>query len=140
LIEIIVTSHGEMAEGLLDAARIIIGDKSEVEFVSLKEDEDIEDFEKRMIKAIEKAKLADGILIMADLFGATPANISTKIALGQENIEVITGMNLPMFLEIALKKDDIDLQEAIHLCTESGKESIKNMKKYISDRKTKNEK
>lgn len=131
MIGLIVTSHGKFADGLLDAVGIIIGDQKDIECVSLHENDELPDFELRMLAAIDKLKKCDGILILADVFGATPANIGVKIALENKRVEVIAGVNLPILLELAINKSEIKLNEAVDFCIKDGRESVVDVKKFI---------
>ena len=103
MIGIILTSHGTMAEGMLNSAKLFFGDDiPKVETVCLQKDDDPEALDGRLNDCIAKLDDGSGVLILADLFGGTPANRSAILLSNPANtakLKVITGMNLTMFLE-----------------------------------------
>ena len=133
MINFVLISHGEMANGVFDSVRLISGNHKGVETISLKENDSVDELEIR-IKATTRSlsQTSDGVLIFVDLFGATPFNIASKVASNFENVEVITGMNLPMLLETILQRETLTLSEAKKLALESGQSGIKMLSDFIS--------
>lgn len=125
MIGIIVVTHGKFAEGLLDAARLIVGKQEAVIPISLTEEDAPEGLEKQIDEAILKLDQGDGILLLVDLPGATPFNVCAKFALTREKTKVITGVNLPMLLEVMLSRDMVSFDEAADIAKESGAIGIK---------------
>ena len=54
---------------------------------------------------VDELDQEEGVLIMADLFGGTPSNLATKIALRKENVETVTGVNLPMIIQFVTERE-----------------------------------
>lgn len=105
LMKILVLSHGNYGNGLLDSYSMIAGSIEEFESISLT-DEGVTSFEQNVEKWIEKYIEDSNILILTDIKGGTPFNVAAKLQLKYfGKIEVIAGMNLPMFLELGLLKD-----------------------------------
>lgn len=127
MVGIVVISHGDMAEGMIDAARMIVGQMESVTTVSLKESDAVEDLMGRIEIAINEVDQGDGVLILVDAFGASPFNASARLALGRKNIEVISGMNLPMLLELAVGREGQDLAAVIQIALETGTTSIRTL-------------
>jgi PTS system mannose-specific IIA component len=120
-----------MAEGMIDAARMIVGKMEGVISVSLKEKDSIEDLMGRIEVALNDVDKGDGILILVDAFGASPFNASARLAMSRKNIEVITGMNLPMLLELAVQRQGQDLATVAQIALEAGTTGIRTLSQTL---------
>lgn len=127
MVGIVVVSHGDMAEGMIDAARMIVGPMDGVATVSLKESDAVEDLMGRIEVALNEVDQGEGVLILVDAFGASPFNASARLALGRKDVEVISGMNLPMLLELAVGRAGQDLAMVIQIALETGTTSIRTL-------------
>jgi mannose/fructose/sorbose-specific phosphotransferase system IIA component len=116
-----------MAEGMIDAARMIVGEMEDVLAVSLQEMDAIEDLMGRIEAALNEVDTGDGALILVDAFGASPFNASARLAMQREKTEVITGMNLPMLLELAVQREGQDLETVTQIAFEAGSSSIRTL-------------
>jgi PTS system mannose-specific IIA component len=125
MIGIIVITHGKLAEGFLDAARLIVGKQELVVSISLTEEDSVEWLQQQIEEAIVQIDQGDGILLLVDLPGATPFNISAQLALTREKTKVITGVNLPMLLEVMLSREMASFDEAAIIAKDSGVVGIK---------------
>lgn len=98
MLGIVLISHGKMAEGMLDSAKLFFGESIEqLKVLSLGTD-DTEDFREQLAEAINEVDTGDGVVILADLFGGTPCN-KTAFFIG-DKVNVVSGMNLPMLVEL----------------------------------------
>lgn len=129
MIGLVLVSHGSLAAGLLDAAQLINGELQQVRAIGLLETEDIDGLVERVQQAALDVDTGDGVLIMVDLFGASPFNASARAKLGTPGhaIEVVTGMNLPMLVELDVQRDDMRLEEAVSLVLQVGQDGITQM-------------
>jgi len=132
LVGIVVVSHGDMAEGMIDAARMIVGSMESVTTVSLKESDAVEDLMGRIEIALNEVEQGEGALILVDAFGASPFNASARLAMERKNVEVISGMNLPMLLELAVQREGQDLAAVIQIALEAGITSIRSLSQTIN--------
>lgn len=125
LIGILITSHGMMCEGILDSMKMIAGENSNIFVLKFNESYDyVNELHKQLDKMSNEY---DGILILTDIRSGTPFNESYKYMNENENInmKIITGMNLPMIIELSLALEyENDLSKLVLLAVESGKESI----------------
>lgn len=97
---IILISHGSMAEGVKASLEMIVGKQDHVHVVALTPDGDNRQFEEEILK---KMKALNGSsLIIADLLGGTPCNVALSNYLESENVEIIAGMSLPLVIEATL--------------------------------------
>jgi len=132
LVGIIVVSHGNLADGLLDAMQMITGEQASVVAISLKESDEPEDLGERIKEILPEVDDGDGVLIMADLFGATPFNASSRLYLELDRkIEIITGANLPMLVETVISRGGNDLKSVFECALQSGKDGIQSLPESI---------
>jgi len=107
----------------METTRIIVGKNVEhVIPISVGWNDDMADIQKTIAAAIAKVDHGDGVLVLTDMFGGTPSNISLSFM--SEKVEIITGVNLPMLIKIANLADRYGLKELSQLITEQGRKSI----------------
>jgi PTS system mannose-specific IIA component len=131
LVGIVVVCHGEMGDGLLDAARMIVGKQDGIVAVNLREEDSVESLMDRIAAAIEEVDSGDGILILVDVFGASPFNASARLAVQRDQIEVISGVSLPMLLELAVQREGQSLAELVEVAREAGVSGIRTLSETL---------
>ncbi|WP_227830945.1 MULTISPECIES: PTS sugar transporter subunit IIA [unclassified Clostridioides] len=117
---IILMSHGNMAEEVLNSAKMIIGDTIDYPTVNMKQDDGIEGTIKKLKKALEVYKESSEITIMVDLIGGTPCNAALLEASIDSRIKIISGLNLGMVIESAFS----DAKELAVKLEKIGKDNI----------------
>jgi PTS system mannose-specific IIA component/PTS system mannose-specific IIB component len=125
MISVVIGSHGIFSEEILKSAEMIFGTQENIGTVTFKPGEGIEALVEKYNKLIEKLDSADGVLFMVDLFGGSPFNAASILAVNQENMEIVTGVNLPMILEVLGSRDFSSLSELLEIAQNSGKDAIK---------------
>lgn len=105
MVGILVASHGQMAQGMLDSLGLLIGEQDDVSALCLSAGDSADDLQKKMEESVKKLDSGSGVLIFTDIFGGTPGNRALAIAAENENVEVIAGVNLPVLLNVVLGKD-----------------------------------
>lgn len=123
MIGALIVTHGRLAIELLNAAEMIVGEIHHVAAVSLGWHDDADMARTMIEKAMERVKSPDGVLILTDMFGGTPTNIASTF-LDNENVEIITGVNLPMLIKLAQMDQGQTLASAAKLIRENGQSSI----------------
>ena len=108
MVGIVLISHGEMANGMLNSAGMFFGETElqQVATVSLHPADSPEDFDVKLTEAITSVDTGDGVVILCDLLGGTPCNRAAYKA--SEKVQVITGMNLSMFMELLGSRSFMD--------------------------------
>ena len=129
MVGMLIVTHGRLGEGLLDAMQMIAGPQEKVDFVSLKEGDSIDELKERILSAVKMLDDGSGVLVFVDMFGASPSNAAAYLL--NENVEVITGVNLPMLLEIVSFRESSSLQELSPNAMTAGVESIKNLTQLL---------
>ncbi|MFA7684003.1 MAG: PTS sugar transporter subunit IIA [Syntrophales bacterium] len=123
MIGVLITTHGNLGRELINAAEIIKGTLKNVLHVSVDQTKSVEQINKELNQAIKKLDQGQGVLILTDLFGGTPSNISLSF-LKEGKIEVVTGVNLPMMLKLSDVKEGMALKEYASFICEYGKKNI----------------
>src|SRR5258707_12737232 len=97
MIGVVVVTHGQLANELVNAAEMIVGDLPQFAAVSIGWHDDVNDAREEIAQAIERVRgeSRDGVLLLTDMFGGTPSNLGMTF-LEKDSVEVITGVNLPM--------------------------------------------
>ena len=110
MIGVLITTHGNLGSELIKAAELIRGSLKGILHVSIDQTKGVEDLKKEISMAIKKLDQGKGVLILTDLFGGTPSNISLSF-LKEGKVEVITGVNLPMLLKLPDIREGMQLKE-----------------------------
>ena len=131
MISVIISTHGIFSEEILKSAEMIFGNQENVGTVTFKPGEGIDNLVEKYNKLIDELDCTDGVLFMVDLFGGSPFNAASIIAMKHDNIEIVAGVNLPMILETLGSRDFSSLSELLEIAENSGKEAIRVLTKNI---------
>jgi len=96
---IVLVTHGNYGQSLLDAAQTILGRQQGCAAVGVDISLEVGEILANIRDAAQKSDLGGGVLILTDMFGGTPTNLSLSL-LGTGRLEVMTGVNLPMLLKV----------------------------------------
>ena len=123
MVGILVVTHGRLAQELLETTKMIVGKSVDhIIPISVGWNDDTADIQKTIASAVTKVDHGEGVLILTDMFGGTPSNISLSFL--SEKVEIVTGVNLPMLIKIVNVGDRCTLKELSHLIHDQGKKSI----------------
>lgn len=107
MIGVIVVTHGQFGKYLLEAAQTILGPQEQCAHVAVEGAVDVGDLLGQLKNAVKKMDAGSGVIILTDMFGGTPSNISLSL-LQTGKVDVLTGVNLPMLLRIlAMREQDL---------------------------------
>jgi mannose PTS system EIIA component len=119
----VIVTHGHLAGELLAAAEMIVGPISFVTAVSIGWHDDVDAARDEVQRAITRVSQGAGVLLLTDMFGGTPTNIASMF-LEDGNIEVVTGVNLPMVIKLASHEGGGSLVETARRVSELGRQGI----------------
>lgn len=122
MIGVLVVTHGNLGSEMIKAAEMIKGELTGVYSISIDSEKGVEEIKKEITGAMKKIDTGDGILILTDLFGGTPSNISLSF-MREGKVEVVTGINLPMLLKLDIRKEK-SLTETASFIKEYGRKNI----------------
>jgi len=123
MVGVVVMTHGNLGRELIRAAELIKGELKGVIPISVDATKGVDELKKEIVSAIKKADSGRGVLILTDLFGGTPSNISLSF-LKKDKVEVVTGVNLPMLMKVPDVRDEYDLAEFAEFIKEYGEKNI----------------
>jgi mannose PTS system EIIA component len=123
MIGTLITTHGNLGDELIKSAELIKGPLEDILHIRIDQTKNVEDLKKEISNAIKKLDKGKGVLILTDLFGGTPSNISLSF-IKEEKVEVLTGVNLPMMLKLSEAKEDMTLREFACLIKNYGEKNI----------------
>lgn len=116
-------THGHLASEFIAAAEMIVGPMPHVTPASIDWHDDMDVARAELERAIARVSLGRGVLLLTDMFGGAPTDIASMF-LDKSEIEVVTGVNLPMILKLAVQADDESLADVSRRVYEAGKEGI----------------
>jgi PTS system mannose-specific IIA component len=125
VVGVVVVTHGQLAAELLNAAETIVGELPRFTAVSIGWHEDANDAREEIAQAVAKVRQGHErlpVLIVTDMFGGTPSNLAMTF-LGPD-VEVITGVNLPMLIKLASLKEEPSLLDVAREMRDHGRNAI----------------
>jgi len=122
MIGILIVTHQDFGEKLLQAAEGILGQQEKCASISVSVSSDMEEIMHRINSGVEEVDDGHGVIVITDMFGGTPSNLSLSL-LGTGRLEVITGANLPMLLKI-LSCREMRLEEVALEAKSAGRQGI----------------
>jgi mannose PTS system EIIA component len=124
MVGIVIVTHSKLGDALIEAAEFILGSKPEATVaVSVDLKENAEKLREKIDTAIKKVRQPSGVLILTDMFGGTPSNLSYSF-LEEGKIEVISGVNLPILIKATNIRQEKELGELATTLETFGKRSI----------------
>ena len=124
MIGIVVVAHGNLAGEFVKTAQMIAGgDIPGLFAVEITPDESSQDVAKKLQNGISAVNEGDGVIILTDMFGGTPSNVALSF-LETGKIEVVSGVNLPMLLQLIEERRRTDFEKFGKMLQKSGREHI----------------
>lgn len=129
MVNIVLASHGPMAEAMVKSSHMLFGESSHVKAVCLQVEDSIDAFAKRLKEAIEPDQ---EVLLLVDIPGGTPSNQGMALLTEYPKLRIVSGMNLMMLLECLIRLETMNVDELKEIAMQSSGESIKEMKMITS--------
>lgn len=129
MIGLVIATHSNLAAEFLRASEMIIGPLQQARAVCVCREDSVEAIERALAAAIGEVG-AEGTLIMTDMFGGTPSNVSFAF-LGSSRVEVLTGVNLPMVLKFFHCREGLSLAELTGKLKVYGQQGIKSASEFL---------
>ena len=122
-IGVVIVTHYGLAEEFLHAVDLIVPDAPKFHTVAIEPGQGVDEMRATLEAALTAAENGSGVLVLTDMFGGTPSNISLSFLENRE-VEVVTGVNLPMLIKLATVSDEMPLEELARLIKEYGRRNI----------------
>lgn len=123
MIGLLIISHCDLGKEFLNAAELIVGRLEDADAISITQTSESEELLKTIAEKIKTLDSGQGVLVLTDMFGGTPSNLSLSF-LKEQMVEVLTGVNLPMVIAIAQDRGRLTLSELGEKAQQAGKRSI----------------
>ena len=103
MVAVIVAAHGHLAEGLIASSAMIVGPQEDAVAVTFDPSEGPDDLLAKYAAATDASPSTE-YLLLVDLFGGSPYNAAARFAAPREDADVVTGVNLPMLVEVLARR------------------------------------
>ena len=114
MIGLVLVTHGRLAVEFRAALEHVVGPQKQIEAVTIGPDDDVD---------LRRVDTGDGVAILTDMFGGTPSNLAIS-CMGQPNIEVLAGINMPMLVKLAKVREECPLAEAVTAAQAAGRKYV----------------
>lgn len=123
MIGLLIISHCNLGKEFLTAAELIVGRLEAADSIAITQTTESKEILKEISEKIRSLNQGQGVLVLTDMFGGTPSNLSLSF-LKDEKVEVLTGVNLPMVIAVSKDRDRLTLSELGEKAQQAGKRSI----------------
>jgi len=132
MIPCLVITHGQLASELVASAEMIVGEIEHITALCIGWHEDVNEARDDVEQALKNAASEEGVIILTDMFGGTPSNLAMSF-LKEGQIEVITGVNLPMIIKAASQGEHETLATLADKISEKGKANIAVASRFLGE-------
>jgi len=133
MIGIVLVTHGHLADEFVAACVHVVGPQEGIATVCIGPEDDMEQRRKEIISTIASVDQGDGVVLLTDMFGGTPSNLSISV-MNETGVEVIAGVNLPMLIQLARARTTENLAGAVAQAQEAGRKYISIASQLLADR------
>ena len=123
MIGLILVTHGTLADEFVIAMEHVVGPQKQIATVCIGPRDDMEQRRKDIATAIKTVDDGEGVIILSDLFGGTPSNLSISL-LDAGKVEVIAGVNLPMLIRLESARKNMSVSKAVAAARDAGRKYI----------------
>ena len=123
MIGLVLVTHGRLAAEFVSAMEHVVGPQTAVESICIGPDDDMEQRRAEIFDAAKRVDSGKGVILLTDMFGGTPSNLAISL-MGEPNLEVIAGINLPMLIRLASIRKDASVSKAVDAAQEAGRKYI----------------
>ncbi|MNI20516.1 PTS system mannose-specific EIIAB component [compost metagenome] len=128
MIGVIVGTHGRFSEELLRSTSMVYGQLENVAGVTFEPGESVNGLVDKFKTALGTIDWSDGVIFLVDLFGGSPYNAASRIAAGYENMDIVSGVNLPMVVDVLVSRSTEQLGDLVKLAIRAGQDSMKSFR------------
>jgi len=130
---VLIVAHYRLGEEMLQALRLIVPDAPPFVAVGIEPKQGVDEMRQAIAAGLDTAEEGDGVLVLTDMFGGTPSNMSLSF-LGERRLEVVTGLNLPMLIKLATLQDPLPLEKLAPFIEGYGQRNISVASALLPDR------
>lgn len=130
MVSILIITHGGFGKEIIKSMEMIMGKQDDVYFLGLYPEEDPAVFSEKVREKIIELNKNGEVLVMVDVFGGTPSNASAS-NMKDLKFECVTGVSLPMLIEVALNRSRSTLDELVEMAIMAGTNCVINLRKAL---------
>ncbi|MEO1044800.1 MAG: PTS sugar transporter subunit IIA [Pseudomonadota bacterium] len=123
MIGMVLVTHGKLAEEFVSAMEHVVGRQKNIATVCIGPHDDVEARREDIASAVQETDSGKGVIILTDLFGGTPSNLSISL-MERGRVEVIAGVNLPMLIRLEGARKAMSVSEAVAAARDAGQKYI----------------
>ncbi len=131
-IGVVIVTHYRLGEEFLNAVRLIVPETPEFRSVAIDPKQTVDEMRDSIATALKAADHGNGVLVLTDMFGGTPSNMSLSFVEGA-GVEVVTGLNLPMLIKLATLTEEKSLEELAKFIKSYGQRNISVASEILPD-------
>lgn len=133
MVAVIVGTHGKFSQEIVRSSEMIFGKQENVGVVTFEPGEGADGLVQKYTEVMESLDCSQGVLFMVDLFGGSPFNAASRIAVNNENMDIVTGVSLPMLLEVYGSRSFLSASELVETAKNAAKDAVKSFKSSAED-------
>jgi len=123
-VALLIVTHGEVGHALLDSAYAMLGGTVlKVGVVTVSNNSDPDEVASEVALTISHLNQGDGVLLLTDIYGATPSNIAMRFQDDEAKVMVASGINLPMLLRV-LNYPDLSIDQLLEKALSGGRDGV----------------
>lgn len=130
--DIIVITHGDYGKAMVESSKIIMGEHEGITAFGLHLGESVDELREQVRKVIEDAGSDKEVLLLTDLKSGSPFNVAISL-MAEYKIYHVTGVNLPIFMEILGSRSYLSAEELGNMASTEGKETIMYVNKLLEE-------
>ena len=132
MIHIIMVSHGEYAKAMLESSQLIVGEQENITVFGFNLGDSTDQLRESIENEVERVQKNGDVLVLTDMFSGSPFNVASSL-MQKFSFQHITGINLPLLLEILTSRGDVGIEELCKNVIEQGKDTIVHVNKFLEE-------
>jgi PTS system mannose-specific IIA component len=125
VIGIVIVAHGGLAREYMAAVEHVVGPQTAMRAIAIEDAHDRDAKQAEICTAANDVDQGDGVVVVTDMFGGSPSNLSLLACVGRDR-RIVYGANLPMLIKLA-KSRDLSVSDAVTAALEAGRKYLDSM-------------
>ena len=134
-IGVVLVTHYRLGEEFLQSLRLIVPEVPDFRAVSIDPAQSVDEMRSAIGEALKAADRGKGVLVLTDMFGGTPSNMSLSF-IEERGVEIVTGVNLPMLIKLATLREEKSLEELAAFIKSYGQRNISVASEILPEEET----
>ena len=130
MVGILIVTHGNLGIEIIKSAELIMGKQEKIKALALNHGDNVEKLKEEIHENIKELDDGSGVIVATDFFGGSPTN-ATLFNMRDLEFEAVTGINLPMLLELLCQRAEMSLEDLAKKTIDSGIEGIKSLNEAL---------